>query len=84
MITLYDRDGTRHEFADGDAIVSHFSLDVLSADDLAGIRAASTASYPLHAAIDPYTLEMRDMRVLILEPTARELRAEIRIRQQDV
>jgi len=84
MITLYDRDGARHGFADREAIVSHFALDALPADDLAGIRAASDAGFPLHAAIDPCTAEIRDMRVLLLETTARELRAEIAIRQRDI
>lgn len=84
MITLYDQDGARHEFADGDAIVSHFSLDILPGGDLAGIRAASSAGFPLHAAVDPCTAELRSMRVLLLEPTARELRAEIAVRRGDI
>jgi len=83
MIKLHDK-GVLHEFADGDAIVAHFALDALPADDLAGIRGASSAGFPLHAAIDPCTAEIRDMRVLLLETTARELRTEIAIRQRDI
>jgi hypothetical protein len=83
MITLHDF-GVRRDFRDADEIVSYFELDVLPPSDLAGIKAASDAGFPLHAAIDPCTAEIRDMRVLLLEPTARELRSEIAIRQRDI
>lgn len=84
MLTLYDRTGTRHEFADANAIVSHFGIDLLTPSDLAGIRAASNAGFPLHAGVDPYAEEIRDMRVLLLEPTAAELDAECRQRRADI
>lgn len=83
MIRLHDR-GALVEFADADALIAHFSLTWLPADDLAGIRAAGDAGFPLHAAIDPCVEEIRGMRVLMLETDARTLAREYRQRRQDI
>lgn len=83
MIKLHDK-GVLHEFADADAIIAHFTLDALTPCDLRGITAASDANWPLHAAIDPCIEELREKRVLLLEVSANELRAMIKIRQEDI
>lgn len=82
-IKLHDR-GELREFADGDAIVDHFELTDLHPETLLGIRAASDAGWPLHAAIDPFAAEMRDQRVLLLDNGAEDLRTAYRERCRDI
>lgn len=83
MIKLHEK-GELLEFADRDAIVAHFSLDALDADTLSCVTASSDAGWPLHAAIDPCVLELREKRVLLVEASACELRAEYRMRCGDI
>ncbi|MFZ3481953.1 hypothetical protein [Sphingomonas sp. 3-13AW] len=83
MVKLFDF-GELREFPDADAIVAHFSLQPLSPADFSGIKAASDAGFPLHAAIDPYTEELQDLRVLLLEPSAAELDEELATRRWDI
>lgn len=84
MIRLYDMDKLL-EFADADAIVAHFSLSrTPAAADLAGMKAASDAGFPLHAAIDPCCEDIRGVRVLMLETDAATLRREYRQRVEDI
>lgn len=83
MIRLHDK-GALVEFADRAGLIAHFSLTCLPDADLAGIRAAGDAGFPLHAAIDPCIEEIRDMRVLLLETDARTLAREVRQRIQDI
>lgn len=83
MIRLHDK-GELLEFADGDAIIAHFSLTTLHADTLAGIKAASDAGFPLHACVDPFTAEIRDRRVLMFDNDADALAAAYRERRDDI
>lgn len=83
MIGLHEG-GTLHRFADGEAVMAHFSLTHLDAETLSGIEAASDAGFPLHAAVDPYYEEIRGIRVLLLDNDQASLRAEYRMRQQDI
>jgi DNA repair photolyase len=83
MIRLH-HNGELLEFADGDAIIAHFSLTTLHADTLAGIRAASDAGFPLHACVDPFIAEIRDRNVLMLDNDADDLRAAYRERREDI
>lgn len=83
MIKLH-HEGVLREFADAPAIVAHFDLTAITKDDLAGMKAASDAGFPLHAEIDPLPAELRGVRVLLLEVTSRELKAEVRQRYRDI
>ncbi len=83
MVRLHDS-GTLRDFANPDAIVAHFDLSSLTADDYAGIKAASDAGFPLHAAIDPFHAEIHYTRVLLLETSDEDLREEVRQRQMDI
>ncbi len=83
MIRLHDQGGLQ-EFADADAVVSHFSLTDLSPATAAGLKAASDAGWPLHCAIDPCAAEIHGRRMLLAETSATELRAEIRQRMRDI
>lgn len=83
MIRLHDKDKLI-EFADGDAIIDHFSLTSLDADTLAGIRAASDAGFPLHACISPFMEEIYDRRVLMTDNDAESLRIAYVESQADI
>lgn len=72
------------EFADGDAIISHFELSMLPENVLARIVAASDAGAPLHACIDPYGEEINSCTVLMLDETDDGLREACRERWADI
>jgi hypothetical protein len=85
MIKLHDN-GDLRTFPDAQAIIAHFGLTIAidHHETIAGIKAASDAGFPLHACVDPCRDEIRGQRVLMLDNDATALRAEYRLRCQDI